>query len=110
MIVMPFFFMTLVIFAVVGILAFQLSARLDNGTLGCIGNHKKIKRLRQNQQRSIDRCDVYIAFGGVFKPDDIRTRGVQFHRDLRSVKCDIKLANAVFVTVQLPRFLGKNWR
>ena len=89
------------------IFAFQFGARIDNDTFRGIRNYEKVERLCQNQKRSINQCDVSVTFSAVFKPNDIRTGGVQFHCNLRSVDCDIKLANAVFVAVQLPRFLGK---
>ena len=111
LIAVVFILMIVVIVVIImGTFAFQFGLRLNNATVGRVRKHKQIQGLGQDQQCVFDRCAVFCAFGGVFKPDNIRPRCVEFHCDLRSVKRDIELADPMFMAARLPRFFGKDGR
>jgi len=107
MIVMTFFRVVIMPMIVVVIFAFAFSAGGLHGT-GCIGGHdKKIERRRERGHCGINRSTVCIAFGDIFKPNDIGAGGFEFHCDGRAIDGDIEHSDAVFMRVKRAGFFRK---
>jgi hypothetical protein len=99
-----------IIVIVVMLFAFQCRMRIYDTTLCGFWYDKQIQWLCQDGQSGFDLFKILRAFSGVFETNDVRAGGMQFHRDLCAVKCNIKLANTMFMAAHMPGFFSKGRR
>ncbi|ESQ15144.1 MAG: hypothetical protein N838_30100 [Thiohalocapsa sp. PB-PSB1] len=93
--------MTIIPMVVVPIFAFKFSPCVDDGTACCIRHDKQIEWRTERGNGGINGRKIGIAFGGVFKPDNIGTGGLKRHRDGCPVNCYIQRARAMFMRIKL---------
>jgi len=80
---------------VIVVVAMRLAAlQFGRGFCYCagrrIGEDKQVQRRLEVLEGGVDGSQIRIAFGRIFKADDIGAGGFEFHGNLRAVDCDIQ--------------------
>ncbi len=103
--------MTMIVVIVMSVMSgiIPLKSRLGRHkrTICRLGQLKQIERRAERRNGRINRREVSIALGQIFKTYDVRARRIEQHRNGRAVNRDIKRPHAMFMGIKRAPILCK---